>query len=413
MTEHTVQLFENEKDCCGCSACLNTCPKGAIEMREDAFGFTYPFIRQELCIGCEKCLQVCNFKNKENLHQPLAAYAAAAKNQNTLYGSASGGAFACAAEKIIGQGGIVFGAAFEKDGHILKPHHRKADALQDIKRLQGSKYVQSAIDSAYRDTRAALKQGKTVLFSGTPCQIDGLYGFLGKDYDNLFTADIVCHGVPSSKLFGDYLQLYAEKKKCSIQDFKFRDKAQGWGLNAKITYADKAGKTHAKNIPSGASSYYDLFLKAETYRESCYACKYATSSRIGDLTLGDYWGFQKEHPELLEEAGGGYSDIRGVSCLLVNTQKGKKLLALLAEDLLLAPSSVEKVARGNGQLRHPSEKPAERDTVLSLYAQGGYTAVESYFKKRNGLRTQYYYLKNALPRGLKKKMKKLIGKHET
>lgn len=408
MAENKVKLYKSKADCCGCGACFNACPKNAISMYRDDYGFIYPQINHSLCISCKKCISVCNYQNKSDLLKPCAEYASAIKDNEILMKSASGGIFSAAAKKIIDIGGCVFGAAFVKCDGKLMPMHIRIENENEIIKIQGSKYVQSDIGTTYKEAEAELKKGKTVLYSGTPCQIDGLKGFLGKDYDNLFTIDIICHGVPNADFFNSYIKQLMEKYGGEIKDFKFRDKTKGWGLNAKVIYTDSAKKEHYKLIPSGASSYFDMFLKSDIYRENCYSCKYAQVNRVGDITIGDFWGFQNQHPQLLKSAGGNYSDVSGISCILVNTEKGKQLVSLLDNSVYLDKSSLDKISNENSQLKHPSIKSAERETILTLYKDQGYPAVEKYFRRRNGLRTQYYYIKNALPRNLKNMIKKII-----
>lgn len=408
MAETKVELYKNKADCCGCGACFNICPKNAIAMCKDDCGFVYPEINDSLCIGCKKCINVCNYQHDSGLLQPVAEYASAIKDYEVLLKSASGGIFSAAAKKVLDIGGCVFGAAFVKRENSLIPKHIKIETESELSKIQGSKYVQSDTGTTYKEAETELKKGKTVLYSGTPCQIDGLKGFLGRDYDNLFTIDIICHGVPNADFFNDYVKELMNKYGGEIMDFKFRDKTKGWGLNAKVIYTDTSKKEHYKLIPSGASSYFDMFLKSDIYRENCYSCKYARTDRAGDITIGDFWGFQKQHPQLLESAGGNYSDISGISCVLVNTEKGRRLVELLKESVFLDKSSFDKISEGNSQLKHPSVKSAERDTILTLYKDKGYPAVEKYFRHRNGLRTQYYYIKNALPRNLKNTIKKIV-----
>lgn len=406
----SVVLFADRKNCCGCGACVNACPGKAIRLQEDSYGFLYPHIDQEICTGCGKCRRVCAYQKEERkLLQASAAYVSAAKKDRLLIKSASGGIFAVAAEKVLSSGGAVFGAVLDCSGNTLVPHHVMIEDRKQLSRLQGSKYVQSDTEDTYHRAKIQLDSGRMVLYSGTPCQIAGLKGYLGKNYENLITMDIICHGVPSARMFQDYIKLLMKKWNGTVKDFKFRDKSKGWGHNAMIIYEDKKGRTHKKWIPSGASSYFDLFLKSENFRENCYSCPYASRHRIGDLTVGDYWGIQKEHPELLEEAGGNYSDRKGISCILINTEKGKRFLQQMEDRIWLDESSVEKVAKGNVQLNHPGHYTEKREKILDLYAQKGYEAVDDYFKRNNRIRIGYSYIKSMIPRSLKKEIKRCLG----
>ena len=405
---NNIVLFENKDKCCACGACKNICPKHAISMEEDEYGFIYPVINERLCIKCGKCKKVCNYQNDDIKEESKEAYVSSAKDINLLLKSASGGVFATLAGSIIEKDGVVYGVSMNNVNNTLKPEHIRVNNKEFIKKLQGSKYVQSDTANSFINIERDLKEGKMVLFSGTPCQVAGLKGYLGRKYENLYVVDIICHGVPSAKFFQDYISILMKKWNGQILDFKFRDKTNGWGLNAKVIYKDKNNKAKIKRIPYGESSYFDMFLKSETYRENCYSCPYATKGRVGDITIGDYWGVQKEHPELMVEAGGEYNDANGISCVLVNNEKGKQLLKLLNNKVSINLSTIEKVARKNGQLKNPSNCPETRKEILEIYKEHGYFEVDSYFKKRNGVRTQYYYLKNMLPHSFKKVIKNLV-----
>lgn len=409
-TAKPTQLYKTKEECCACGACLNICQRQAIRMEEDAQGFLYPRIQEELCIHCGRCEKVCVYGSASLKQEVGQAYVSAAKDRDILMSSSSGGIFTLLAETIVEDGGAVYGAALVPAGDSIWPKHIRVTRRAEIEKLQGSKYVHSEIGFCLKRAEEDLLAGRPVLFSGTPCQIAGLKGYLGKDYPDLYTVDIICHGVPSARFFQDYLEERWGRKKRKILDFKFRDKKNGWGLNAKLIYRDKKGKIRSRYIPSGASSYYDLFLKSEIYRENCYLCPYAGKERVGDLTLGDYWGIQREHPELLKEAGGKYDTETGISCILVNNTKGKALLDKISGKVQMDRSTIEKAANENGQLKFPSSRPDTREQVLSLYRDGGYAAVEAYFRGRNGLRTAYCYLKNRVPRSLKNKIKKKLGR---
>ena len=229
--------------------------------------------------------------------------------------------------------------------------------------------------------------GKEVLFSGTPCQVDGLKGYLGKDYSNLITVDIICHGVPNEKVFQGYIQSLENKLGGKVTNFYFRDKANGWGLNAKIVY-QKDGVEKVKLIQSGLSSYYKMFLESKIYRENCYTCPYASENRPADFTIGDYWGIEKEHPNYLTGNGGNINSKQGVSCLIVNTDKGEKLVKELSSKMDLMDSTFEKVKKGNAQLNQPSRRSGNREMLLKAFEDGGYDNLEKAYKKSLG--KKYY-----------------------
>ena len=403
-----IVLFKDKSKCCACGSCLNACPKQAISMEPDENGFVYPVINHDLCVQCGRCKKVCGYQSNSYMSEVEAAYVSAAKEKQIVLKSASGGLFAVLAHAILKNGGVAYGAAMISCNGTLIPQHVRITDIDEISKLQGSKYVQSDIGVMYKNAEEDLKSGQLVLFSGTPCQIAGLKSYLGKGYENLYTIDIICHGVPSAKFFQGYIDVLMSRYKGVVKDFKFRDKTYGWGLNAKLIYINQSGKEKIKRIPSGASSYFDMFLKSEIYRENCYNCPYTTKNRIGDITLGDYWGIQREHPELMKDAGGKYSNREGISCVLINSVQGKKLLVMGQDKINIDESTFDKVARQNEQLKEPSPYNENREYILRMYRSGGYESVEKYFRKRNGVRTYYCYIKNMLPSSLKKKIKKAI-----
>lgn len=402
-----IVLFDKKKNCCACGACLNICPKQAIKMIEDEYGYMYPKIDEDLCVECGECKRVCTFQNDSCGNNPIKSFAAVNKNKEQLLKSTSGGIFAAVATKVLKDGGVVFGATLSfQNGHAI-PQHIAIEELSDISLLQGSKYVQSNIGSSYQKAQAYLKQNRQVLFSGTPCQIAGLYGFLKNDYDNLITIDLICHGVPNAAFFDDYIQTEKDKRKAAqIVGYAFRDKKTGWGMIGRLDLKRINGKVQSVNIPSKLSSYNALFLGGYTYRECCYVCKYACSQRFGDLTIGDYWGIENEHPEILGK--NGYDEKNGISCVLANTLKGVQICNDLDKLVRMDQSSLEKIKKRNAQLSYPSPKVPSREKILELYRNSGYVAVESYFQKKfrkQIIVSRIYY---AIPRSIRIKLKKML-----
>lgn len=404
-----ITLFSEKKTCCGCGACMNICPRDAISMNEDEYGFLYPQIDSEKCIQCGACQRVCAYQNSIEEGEPIETYVSVTKNTDILK-SASGGIFASFATECLKQNGVVFGSSFEMCDGKLKPIHIGIDKLSDLVKLQGSKYVQSEINMVYQEVKKALSNDKMVLFSGTPCQVAALNSFLGnKKYDNLLTIDIICHGVPSIQMFQDYLGIL-ERNCGEIYNFKFRDKTNGWGLTGSAFYINKKGKKKKMIIPFGVSSYYSMFLNSDIYRENCYSCRYANSHRVADITIGDYWGIEDEHPELLLNNGGCIDETKGVSCLIVNTSKGKKYLEENKDNLCLYPSDFSKARNRNGQLQAPSKMGKNREYILNLYKDEGYDAVEKWFRKTTGIKWYISWIKCRIPMTLKKRIKKILRK---
>lgn len=405
-----INLFENKKDCCGCGACANICPRSAISFKNDEYGFAYPEINRSLCIECGMCKRVCAFQNKEKENKPLCAYAACINDSEKIMNSTSGGAFAALAEAVLKGGGIVFGAALEKDKDGFIVRHIDVDSTDNLGKILKSKYVQSKTEKAFLKAKEYLENGKTVLYSGTPCQIAGLKGFLGKEYENLFTADLVCHGVPDITLFRDYIKSIEKRENIKITDFSFRDKNQGWEHLANYTYTAPNGTsaTHCINTSSIDYSYLYAFLKKIPLRENCYTCKYAGSNRPADITLGDFWGIEREHPNMLTKNGGKLDSGNGISCVIINTQKGSELFAAASNRFIMYKSTFENAARGNTQLRHPADLPPERQTILNGYKSNRYGCIENLYAKHLSAEKTKAKIKKLVPKKLWNKAKQVI-----
>ena len=243
-----IELFQKKSDCCGCGACMNVCPKGAITMQEDENGYVYPVIDDEKCVKCGLCKKACHFKDGAEYYKARKAYAAAIKNDDEIMVAASGGIFTVLAKQVLSENGVVFGVSMENVGGKLTPMHIDIQNENELYKLQGSKYVQSDIGMSYKKVKEYLMDGRNVLFSGTPCQISGLNAYLGKDYPNLLTVDVICHGVPSARLFQDYIKNQEKKLGGSIYSYKFRDKSKGQGMNAQILYKSQDNKEKVKKV---------------------------------------------------------------------------------------------------------------------------------------------------------------------
>lgn len=405
-----IALFKDKKDCCACGACLNICPKQAISMQEDEYGFLYPVIDENKCIKCGLCIKNCGYQHSEPKQSPINTYIAQTLNTD-IKKSASGGVFASIAKQFIEADGVVVGTALEYDNGVLEPRYILVDNLLELDKLLGSKYVQSSTNKIYTLVREHLLKEKKVLFTGTPCQVDGLKSYLGKEYENLFCIDIICHGVPSKRLFQDYIKFLEKKYNDKIVDFKFRDKTNGWGLTANA-YTANAYTANAGNklIPCYMSSYYDMFLKSYTYRFNCYSCKYANKHRVGDFTIGDYWGVEIEHPEVLVSNDGDINEKQGVSCIIVNNEQGKVLLEKFGCGLLLKLSEYEKVAKHNVQINEPCKlDEKKRNGVLEIYSKFRYDGIEKWHRKDLGVKGLIKNkIKSLLPSFLKQGIKKIL-----
>ena len=369
-------LYPDQSACCNCNACTQICPKDAIFLKEDRDGFVFPHIDQDKCIDCGLCQKVCSYQHIEETNNVKAVYAAKSNDTAQMLHSASGGIFAAVASIFIKQGAIVYGAAISRRDGEFVISHRGVTSMDELVALQGSKYVQSAIGDCFKEIRAHLIGGRTVLFCGTPCQCAGLKGFLRKDYPNLYIIDVICHGVPNQRMFNDYVN-YQFGDLPGITSFAFRDKSRGWELSAKITY--DGGRKH-RFIPAGTSSFYSLFLSAQNYRINCHSCKYASDHRPGDITIGDYWGIQKQHPELLKN--GTFSAKNGISCIIVNSERGAKMLAELGDSLTVVASTYDKVAAKNAQLVQPMKEGKYRKDVMRIYEKDGFEGLTKFYKQK-------------------------------
>lgn len=319
-----MDILPKKTDCSGCKACAQACPKNCIKMIEDEEGFWYPQIDRSSCISCNACVRACPILNRteEGKETSLNAYAAYHHSENIRRKSSSGGVFTALAEEIFRRGGTVYGAAMTEDCHSVK--HIAAHNMEELSKLQQSKYVQSDIAQTFREAKAELENGRWVLFSGTPCQIEGLKCFLGKEYERLYTQDIICHGVPSPKIWRKYLLLREQQAKDTAQSVSFRDKIYGWReFSCKLVFRN--------GCSASATLETDLFLRAfllnVSLRPSCSQCHFKKIHRISDITLADFWGVEKVIPSM--------DDNKGTSLVVVHSEKGRKLFQAVAQSLII------------------------------------------------------------------------------
>ncbi len=304
---------KEKKDCCGCGACAQACPFDAISMKEDEIGFLYPYIDADRCRNCGICDKVCGFTEDNPFlsdGEPKL-FAAKHKNETVRAASTSGGAFTALSDYVIQKGGIVFGAAYDKDMCVS---HMLAENTAERNKFRSSKYVQSDIKNTYVEAEEYLKKGKLVLFTGTPCQIASLHTFLKKDYENLITMDVVCHGVPSRRLWREFLDLLEKKYHSKIVAVNFRDKRDfGWH-RPQMAYEYEDGKSHSF---CGDQSFFQMFNTNLFLRPSCLKCKLISYHRPSDISVADYWGIERFRKD--------FDDNKGTSMILLNTKKGEAL----------------------------------------------------------------------------------------
>jgi len=322
--------IKSKNKCCGCGACSQICPKQCIEMKPDTEGFLYPVVNKGNCINCGLCEKRCpilNTKNEKTEQQD--AFVAFHRDEQIRLSSSSGGVFSALAENIIRHGGIVFGAAFDEDFLV---HHVGVERLEELEKLRGSKYLQSRTESVYLAAKAALEEGRPVLYSGTGCQIAGLKSFLGKDYPNLLTVDIICHGVPTPKLWRRYLTELEKKHGAPVKQVCFRQKDTGWrnySLNLALRN-DIVYKRVFRDDP-----FMQFFLKNICIRPSCSTCKFKPVYSKADLTLGDCWGIEEYRPTL--------DDDKGISVIIAHTSRGKAALDQAEEQLVCYKADLQRV----------------------------------------------------------------------
>lgn len=331
-----VQVYDDKKHCSGCTACESICPVRAISMQVDEKGFLYPIIDQEICIDCGKCIRTCPIKNKtESNAEGYGCVALQLLDQSPLFQSSSGGVAYGLSRHVLNQGGIVYGAAYDDENRVS---HIRVDRVEDLHRLQGSKYVQSNIQGIYPAVKQDLEHGKEVLFSGTGCQVGGLLAYLGKDYTNLITIDVICHGTPSPMLWERYLK--EEVNRYAPCRINMRDKTKGW---ANPCYTLYRGRKTLKQDMMNRSSYLRLFLWNYGLREACFECSFKTRCHCSDLTLGDCWGMEG----LVKTKN---DDGMGMSMVFVNSKKGQGLLEKCEKDFWKEDINSDEATKTNPML---------------------------------------------------------------
>ncbi|QWT54150.1 Coenzyme F420 hydrogenase/dehydrogenase, beta subunit C-terminal domain [Eubacterium sp. MSJ-33] len=389
-----MNVSQNEKkDCCGCGLCEKICPVAAITMEEDNLGFSYPSVNKGKCIECGKCCDNCIITNPIELKNPILCYAAARKDKDKLKLSSSGGVFASIAESLIDSGKWGISGCVLDDSFLAK--QKLVFNNENIKDMYGSKYVQCSMDNIYKEILDALQLGKKILFSGTPCQVAAIKKYTG-DHINLYTIEVICHGVSNNQMFVSYLEMY---DKDNIERFVFRDKSQGWTYNNKIIYVGKK----EKKVNHRMSSYMTYYLDGEIYRESCYSCPYACGSRGADITVGDFWGIIRKRPELKQV----FDIERGISCLLVNSEKGKKILE--KADIVYEYVSYEDIREGNEPLKCPSSHSDKRNEILKLWKERlNWRDVDGYWRAHDYSLAGHIWSK--LPASIQHRIRILLNK---
>lgn len=362
--ENALPKLAGYTDCTGCTACASGCPQNAITMIRDKEGFAYPQIDAASCVRCGHCTSICPALKKRETGPMPAVYAAWNKDDVIRKDSTSGGIFSLLAEDTLQSGGVVFGAAFDPNMHL---RHTACFKEEHLRYLRGAKYVQSDLGETYREIRELIKV-RPVLFSGTPCQVDGLYQFLGERPENLTTCDLVCQGVPSPGVWEDFVRNVQRNKRKQLQAVRFRNKITGW-QNSHFTLLYRDGSVDS--APLFRTEYGRAFGRALFLRPSCYRCHYTSMMRPGDFTLGDFWGLMPD--ELADQQE------KGVSLLLVNTPHGSRIFDRLP--LGRKAFSPERAIAGNPRLATPIAFCPDRAAFFAAYELEPFDKVRRKFFK--------------------------------
>ena len=370
-----IEITQKEH-CSGCSACVHICPKHSISFQEDKEGFLYPKVDLETCIDCGLCEKVCPIINQDSEREPQEVYAAKNDDENIRLKSSSGGVFTLLAEKIIEEGGVVFGARFNENWEVV---HDYTDTIEGLEQFRGSKYVQSTVGESFKQAETFLKAGRKVMFTGTPCHIAGLKKFLRKDYKNLLAVDFVCHGVPSPLVWRMYLEeeiarqgdagknsvLASPKDTPVLTGVNFRDKSVGWKKFSFALSFSKASAVGEQNTVLSSvfteNDYMRAFLLNLSLRPSCYNCPAKAGKSGADITIGDFWGIENVQPEL--------DDDRGMSVLVnYNEIKCRSIIS----ELYLHAVSYPEILVSNPCLEKSVNKPVNRDFFFSQLMRKGF-----------------------------------------
>lgn len=365
--------IENIKktDCCGCTGCKSICPQNAITMQPDEQGFLYPSIDEEKCNDCGLCFKVCTASNSYK-KKAIDCFAAKNKDAVVIANSSSGGVSNALAKLTIDNGGVVYGVAYDDELNVVT---MKAESYSELEKFYGSKYVQTDERDCFSNIYNDLKKNKNVLFFGTSCHVAGLLSFLEKkrcDVSGLITVDLICHGVPSPKLFREYISFIGGKEKIKNVHFRNKKDKSGSGLltapwrfgtyNCGLEY--KNGKREVNSLKSRL--YLNLFTSNNCLRPSCYQCQYIGEEKPADITIADYWGIEEAHPEM--------ADNYGVSALIIHAGKGLEFLNS-CKDLEVIGSTIEKIARKQGMMSKASPKAVTYEQFWRDYKKKGFAYV--------------------------------------
>ncbi len=342
------------ENCTGCESCALSCPQSCIRMVPDKEGFKQPEVDPKSCIKCKKCVKVCPVLNFQKYHQNLnnkkIAYAFKADNEEYRRICSSGGVFLTLANSFVEQGGVIYGAAFDKE---FKLSHVAATTSEELVPLAGSKYLQSNINDAYKEIRIKLQHSESVLFFGTTCQVEGLRAYLGKDYNNLFCVDLICMGIPSPLVWDKYLEAFYDRK--NIKRINFKDKSLGWH---RFSFCLENKDGSIVSIPGFDNSYMECMFKGYSIRKSCFHCIYKCESKISDITIADCWGCEKYISEM--------DDNKGLSMIICHSGKSDYLIDILRQHGKLKSFDYVNVLKYNSNYNHSTTLKSGRSLFFGL-----------------------------------------------
>lgn len=362
-----IKIYDKE-DCCGCGACAIRCPHHCITLSEDPQGFLYPKVNLDKCVDCHLCERVCPCLNVDERRGNTECFSAVNPDDKVRLTSSSGGIFSMLSQAVLALGGVVFGARFDEEWNVL---HDEAQTVVELVRFRGSKYVQSVTGDCYAKAQEYLKQGREVLFSGTPCQIAGLKQFLGDDDDKLLTVEVACHGVPSPKVWREYLRYISDGQPLARVDF--RDKSTGW-RDYSVVIGNKSRR-------HDYDEYMGCFLGNYSLRPSCFNCRFKQGSSGADITLADFWG--------MAATNGHLDDNKGTSLMVVFNDKAMRSLEQCGVNLI--HQDFDKAIKSNPSLVKSATRPADCDEFWNLFCSGKTKIAIKWFghRHRPGLNVQF------------------------